>query len=262
MAVCGALLMAARAEAENSVRTISEGLVLHKTTVGDGQTAAYLQVALDKFDVRVLTALAPLNDYKVAATRSLERAPRGFFLRDYLRISAAAAVLSGGYLASFSPPEPLGFIKSNEVVANSPHNSWLTEGVFCSRVGQARIEQIRTSEDYATYRDCLQAGPLLLIDGKPPVNTPSVEAFGFGKLKGSKQEQAFVCTSADNQVVLGVTGKIDIPELVEFLGGDEVGCVDALRLTGHATAGLTLGSETFGHDNYLFPSVIAVVARQ
>lgn len=258
----GLLLMAAQAQAEDSVGTISDGLVLHRTTAGDGQRAVYLRVNPDKFDVRVLTALAPLSDYKTAKIRSLERAPRGFFLRDYLRISSAAAVLSGGYLASFSPPEPLGFIKSNNVLANSVHDSWLTEGVFCSGVGQAQIERMRAPDDYAEYRDCLQAGPLLLIEGKPPFDAPSAQAHGYGKLKSSMQEQAFICTTADNRVVLGVTGKIDIPALVEFLGRDEVGCVDAIRLTGHKTAGITLGTETFGYDEYLFPSVIAVIARQ
>jgi hypothetical protein len=88
----------------------------------------------------VLTALVPIDVPNISPTQTLERAARGYFLKDYRTLYRAKAVLSGGYIASFSPPMALGLVKSNGVVANEFHKSWLTEGFFCSDVGRVKID--------------------------------------------------------------------------------------------------------------------------
>ena len=75
--------------------------MLHQAKVAEGRLATYLRVDLEKFDVRVLSALLPRKDDKAQAAP--ERAARGFFLNDYRTLHNAEAVLSGGYKASFSP---------------------------------------------------------------------------------------------------------------------------------------------------------------
>ena len=62
--------------------------------------------------------------------------------------------------------------------------------------------------------------------------------------------------------MLGITDKIDLPTLVAFLSWGEIGCVNAIRLTGKETAGLALEDKLIGNDQYLFPSVLAVMARE
>jgi len=239
-------------------QVIADGLVLHQAKLTEGRMATYLRVDLEKLDVRVLSALLPRKDDKMQAAP--ERAARGFFLNDYRTSHNAEAVMSGGYIASFSPPTPLGLVKSDWTVVNPPHESWLTDGYFCSEPGRAQIQRWI---DLAAFRDCLQAGPILLLQGEPPKDLGRSRRPGsYKKLENSVQEQAFICTVMPNELILGITDKINLPALVDFLSREEMGCNDAIRLTGEQTAGLVLSDKEFGHDDYLFPSVIAVMPRK
>ena len=181
----GIVLGPSQAEAQDSPQTIADGLELHRASLGRGE-ATYLRVDLGKFDVRVLTALVPIDEPNISPTQTLERAARGYFLKDYRTLYGAKAVLSGGYIASFSPPMALGLVKSNGVIANEFHKSWLTEGLFCSDVGRVKIDD---DVDKDEFRDCLQTGPLLLLRGQPPRDGRSTRASGYDKLARAVQEQ-------------------------------------------------------------------------
>ena len=239
------------------------GLEFQQTVVSEGRSATYLRINLAKFDLRVLSALVPPVDVGGPSQRSgnLERAATGLSLEDYRNLYHATAVLSGGYLASFAPPSPLGLVKSNGVIVSRPHHTWLTDAIFCSNVEKATIQQWTDDFDLAHFRDCLQAGPLLLSKGNPPDNVGSTQVAGYQKLANSIQEQAFLCTLNDNQMALGITDQMELATLVDFLR-DRVGCMDAIRLTGRETAGLWFNRQLYGKDQYLFPSVIAVIPRR
>jgi hypothetical protein len=216
--------------------------------VDQDRSATYLKIDLKAFDIKVLSAVKFANG---AAT--------GYSLENYLKLGRAAAVLSGGYLASFAPPMPLGLVKSDGVVTNKSHNTWVVEGILCTKEGQLVI-RTWSAEAEEDFPDCLQAGPILLLKGKEPSDLPSRNASGYLKLAKSAQEQTFLCTLGDQQVAAGVTDKMDLPTLVDFLRG-KIGCVDAIRLTGKDTAGLRLMRPRvlYGNDAYLFPDAIAVV---
>jgi uncharacterized protein YigE (DUF2233 family) len=92
--------------------------------------------------------------------------------------------------------------------------------------------------DRAEYRDCLQAGPLLIRNGKAFNDSSISQHKGYQRLAVSKQEQSFVCIRRDGEVVLGVSDKMNLATLVDSLLRPEIGCIDAMRLTGQATAGL------------------------
>ena len=217
-------------------------------SVDQDRSATYLNIDLKAFDIKVYSAVKFANG---AAT--------GYSLDNYLNLGGAAAVFSGGYLASFAPPTPLGLVKSDGVVTNKPHGTWLVEGVLCAKEGQLVIQtwSVGAEEDFP---DCLQAGPILLLKGKEPNDLPSRSASGYLKLANSVQEQTFLCTLGDQQAVAGVTDRMDLPTLVAFLR-DKIGCVDAIRLTGKDTAGLRLKRPRalYLNDAYLFPDAIAVV---
>lgn len=223
-----------------------------------GKSAYYLRADLSDDDVRVLSPLVPLSS-ESAANRNLERMPQGFFLEDYLVRYNAIAVSSGGYMSSYSPPMALGFLKSNGMSLARPHNSWLTNGLFCSNSDRAAIQLVGVDFEPPSFRDCLQAGPVLLKDRSPP---PVSANSGYTKLAQSVQEQTFICIDSQKRIVLGVTDKINFSALVEFLRSSRIGCVDALRLTGLDTAGLRDRKKLYGHDDYLFPSVIGVIQKR
>jgi len=60
---------------------------------------------------------------------------------------------------------------------------------------------------------------------------------------------------------MGVTEKIDLPTVVGALRSPEIGCVNAIGLTGSDTSGLLVKTRVFGNDTYLFPNVLAVLPR-
>lgn len=196
----------AQAEPRESKRTLSAGLELHETTVSEGVSASYLRVDLHEFNVRVLSALVPIGSLGIAPSTSPERAVRGLYLKDYLTLYHAAVVLSGGYMATFSPPTPLGLVRSNGIVISPPDHTWLTDGYFCSEPGHVQIERWI---DLAEFRDCLQAGPLLLLKGKPQNDVPKDRRAQYQQFAALAQQHAFICTSISSEFVMGVTGKVD-----------------------------------------------------
>ena len=247
---------------QRPIASADDGFELKHVPVTQTHSATYLIVNLGKYDVRVIAALVPpgagKNNRQLAAP---ERAATGLSLDDYQRLYQARAVASGGYLASFAPPTPLGLLKSNGVLVSRSHQTWLVEGMYCSNAGQALILQWTQDADISNFRDCIQAGPILLHDGKEPNDVPSRQAIGYNKLAMSIQEQTFLCTLTGNRIVLGVTDEVNLPTLVNFLR-DKVGCLNAIRFTGAETAGLRVNEQLYGNDRFLFPSALAVIPRK
>jgi hypothetical protein len=237
-----------------SSNAAAQGLNIESQDLGSGKAAKYIRVDLGHFDVRVISPLVSLGGQAIASNP--ERAPQGLSLLEYLIRYGALAVMSGGYIDTYSPPTALGFVKSNGTLVAPPRNSWLTNGLFCSDEGRAVIQ----SGIPDNFRDCLQAGPVLLSGGhvSPQSNNP-----GYAKLAQSVQEQGFICLDSQSRVVLGVSDKINLQTLVDFLSRPEIDCKYALRLTGLSTAGLRDRSGlVIGHDDYLFPSAIGVFAKK
>jgi hypothetical protein len=225
--------------------------------LSSGKAVNYIRVDLSNFDVRVITPLVSLSGNQPASNNP-ERMPQGFLLSDYLTRYHAIAVMSGGYIDSYSPPTALGFVKSNGTLVAPPHNSWLTNGLFCSDVGRAVIQSASPLSNRSDLRDCLQAGPFLLSAGHVLTDNGT----GYLKLAQSVQEQGFICIDTQSRVLLGVSDKMNLPTLIEFLNSPEIGCKDALRLTGQDTAGLRDRNHLFGHDEYLFPNAIGILPKK
>jgi hypothetical protein len=262
IALCFALAQALVSKADDT-KIVAEGLELNRIELSDNKSANYLRISLDKVDVRVLTPLVPLSRGDktfVDTAGELSRVTRGFFLEDYKRQYNALAIISGGYIETYSPPTPLGFVKSNKIRVSVPQDSWLTNAMFCSDEGRASIQLMNPVTDRPEFRDCLQAGPMLLRGGKPPSDLVDMPTSGSQKLLKVIQKQTFACVDQGRSVILGITEEIDIPTLITAL--QRTGCVDAMRLTGSDTAGLLVKNELFGADDFLFPSAIGVIARQ
>ena len=250
------------AAAEQFRETLREGLVLQHVQISENKKMHLVRISLRYFDVRVLSPLVSLlSETKQRTNSNPERLARGYYLQEYLLRFGAEVVSSGGYIESYSPPTSLGLVKSAGTTVSSAHNSWLTEAIFCSDEGKATIDFMKSDLSKSDFRDCLQAGPMLLRQGKIPADTPTRRSTGYLKLAGSVQEQVFLCLDSAQQVLLGVTDKIDLPTLIASLIRQDVGCSDAIRLTGQDTAGLRTKNQLFGNDDYRFPNAIGVVRR-
>ncbi len=240
-----------------STNAVAKDLNIQKQELSGGQAVNFIRVDLSDFDVRVITPLVALGG-NFPASNNPERMPQGFLLSDYLTRYNAVAVMSGGYIDSYSPPTALGFVKSNGTLVAPPHKSWLTNGLFCSDVGRAVIQSSSPVSNKSDFRDCLQAGPLLLSAG----HALTEHGAGYQKLAQSLQEQGFICIDSQSRVLIGVSDKINLLTLIEFLSLPEIGCKDALRLTGLDTAGLRDRNHLFGHDEYLFPNAIGILPKK
>jgi hypothetical protein len=239
----------------------AKDLSIQTEQVSGGKSVNYIRVDLVSFDVRILTPQVSLRGVSPSSNNP-ERMPQGFYLSDYLSRYNAAAVMSGGYIDSYSPPTALGFVKSNSTLIAPPHTSWLTNGIFCSDVGRVIIQAVGSDINRPEFRDCLQAGPLLLSAGHAPSPSSSSSSAGYLKLTQSVQEQGFICIDSNTRVLIGITDKINLGTLGEFLIRPDIGCRDALRLTGLDTAGLRDHDHLFGHDDFSFPNAIGILPKR
>lgn len=234
---------------------------LKQLKLSSGVTIHYVRVALDKYDVRVLAARVPLVERAQQVQRSIERSASGYTLDEYQRRYRALAVLSGGYIDDYSPPTPLGMVRSNGVQFGAIHRSWLVDGFYCARAGHAVITRVDNDQARNGFRDCVQSGPLLLLD-KQPVRDPSRDSEApFKKFAQAAIERGFVCLTGTGEAILAVTEKIDLPTLTATLRQPEFNCVDAIGLTGAGSAGLRINDTLVGKDKFLYPSIIAVLPR-
>lgn len=255
------IILTQPAGAESSRKTVSNGVDFVQMWVASNKAINFISISLDKADVRVLTPLVPLLEAARPSvdTGDISRAARGLFLEDYMRQFGAVAVISGGYMESNSPPSPLGLVKSNHVPIAPANDSLLTNALFCSDKGRAAVQIVTRAVDRPEFRDCLQAGPILLQKGRPLDGVLNAVPSGYGRLLSPVQRQSFACMDADGHVILGVSEEIDGHTLISALQGSIMRCLDAMRLTSFDTAGLFVKNELFGSDDYLFPNAIGVI---
>jgi hypothetical protein len=243
--------------ADNSVQRP----VLRQTKISNPSVDVnYVRVSLKDFDVRVLAASAP-TDAQPGSSLSPDRMASGYSLQDYQSRYGAFAVLSGGFIDSYSPPTPLGLVRSNGVQISGIHHSWLVDGFFCSDTEHAEIVPVSNDVSRENFRDCVQSGPLLLLDKKEFSDPARDEIANFKEFAGAPYERTFVCITNDGNVILGLTGKVELPKLASALLEPEFNCRDAIGLTSFVSAGLRVGDTLLGGDNFLFPSVIAITPR-
>lgn len=221
----------------------------------------FLRVALDHFNIRVATPRVPkFGVANQTSGQNPERTPRGFFLEDYIYRYDALAAISASYVLTFSPPTPLGQIKSDGMLVGTPHSSWATEGVFCSDDGRASIEVATRSLADMDYRDCLQVGPILLRDNAVPTGLPSSTASGsdYDKMISGQVGHSIACIDNTGHVLLGLIGRIPLSELVTALRQPPLNCASAIRLQ---PGGMRVKSDLYGTDSYLHPSALVVVVK-
>jgi len=155
----------------------------------------------------------------------------------------ASVVLSGGFLKSFYPPTPLGFVKHGGEILNRGVTSDLLTGVLLASRRSVRIERYENDACSSAWSDCLQSGPLLVLQGQPALPTrDEVHLKSTQAAIDGRYQRAFVALLPNGDAILGVTGEIGLLDLQTFLvtppdqGG--LGCTDAINLSGAGSAGL------------------------
>jgi hypothetical protein len=241
---------------------VAPGVVANQMTIlTANRRTQVLSIAVDtrKAGLYVLTNRNP-DRFSEKAEGS--RGATGYSIREFASSPGVVAALSGTYLSSFSPPLPLGYVRSGGTRYNSAHSSWLTDGMICTTEGVPKLVASTTPppEPPDGPSDCLQAGPILMRDGQPAwePKTSSQQ-----QLWTSDQPQALVCL-VDERAKLIATDSFPVRDLIPVISDQSgpLACTDALRLTGSTTAELHVkGLGPFTGQETLLPNALVVVPR-
>ena len=86
-------------------------------------------------------------------------------ISEYCAKTRAIAVVSGGFMSSFSPPKELGALVIDGKIVSPPNSSWLGTGMFCTKGNDYVISEFNLSAA-SQFSDCVQSGPLFIRDGQ------------------------------------------------------------------------------------------------
>jgi hypothetical protein len=180
-------------------------------------------------------------------------------ITDYADNTDALAVVSGGFMSSFRPPSPLGEIVISGRRVSPPHNSWLTTGMLCANERNVYVGEFNTDK-IGLHDDCIQTGPIFIHDDQLRYTQDSSYSSDEMALVRSIQEQAFLCVTSTNTLILGTSSAMGLASLGR-LAKDTLHCSTALRLTGYETTGLIYDGKLVGNDKLPLTSVIAIFEK-
>lgn len=213
--------------------------------------------------IRILTPSSAFEQRSAKVARLKSSIPDGLAMRDFADLTGAAAVLAGGYVATFSPVQPLGYVRSGSRVSSRSHQSWLVDAMLCANWLDFELDLFDTLYPKRdSYADCLQIGPMVVLDGKRYFGGGNLSSAATKLLKAN-QRQGFVCRDAGGALLIGVSAETALDDFIPFLakptaqGG--LGCARAARVTGSTTATLATRGGVFGPDKYLLPTAIAIL---
>lgn len=215
-------------------------------------------------EIRILTPRSAFEQRKAKVAQLKSAIPDGLAMRDFADLTGAVAVLAGGYVASFSPVQPLGYVRSGSRVSSRSHRSWLVDAMLCANWREFELglfDALYPKRE--SYADCLQIGPMVVLDGKRYFGGGGSLSSAATKLLKANQRQGFVCRDAGGALLIGVSAETALDDFIPFLakpaaqGG--LGCQAAARVTGSTTATLATPGGVFGPDKYLLPTAIAIL---
>jgi hypothetical protein len=228
----------------------------------------FFRAAPNSFNIRILTPQTAAKIGQATGSRptnSIQRSymSQGLNMHDFAEVSGALAVLGAGYVSSFDPVTPLGFVQSDGSQVSYYSQSWLVDALLCTQNGKPVLgPSNELYKNRASYSDCLQVGPMLVEDGKPVFYMRDGLTTDQAKLLQETHPQSFVCIDDDANFIMGVTAPVKLEALTQFLTipltKAGMGCKIAARLAAGLTATLVTHGGVIGADKYLLPAAIAV----
>ena len=186
----------------------------------------------------------------------------GLSLKEYADIQNFKVVQSGGFLSSWSPPYPLGYVKIRGKEYNRPHKSWLTTGLFCTNGRSFSIEEFKSTQELNIWLSCIQAGPMIIKDQKIVLNTEKHTWF----VTGDKHRQSFICKKRNGHLLMGIAENVALKSLAEIMRKPEneggLDCINAATLMSKGVSGILVNTTThkgvFGNADVPLPNAIVI----
>ena len=222
--------------------------------------------------VRFHVASVDLSRHQAALLVDSQPKSPGVSIARFLDRSGGSVALSGGFLKSFYPALPLGYVQSAGEPVNRSHTTDLLNGLLLLGPGA----DIRSTDfvpgKYEAlaerWRDVLQSGPLLVLDGRSRLSedlaAPNNDA--DRRVVTVQAIRAFVAVECNERMLLGLTGDMTLRELAEVLSRSAAdggfACRAALNLSGAESAGLLVDAggrrAAFGGTDYRLANAIVV----
>ncbi len=230
-----------------------------------------LDIPIDGSLVRIDMAVIDTNQLSIGiGISSPDVAPRdpgapkyaGLTLSEYAALGNYRIVQSGGFLSSWSPPSPLGYVKIQGQEYNRSHNSWLVQGMFCTDGRKFEFSRFSSEHNYSSWPSCLQAGPLVILGSRIILDTRRNTGF----VTKEAHRQSFICENNKGFLLMGIAQDIKLTSLASILVKSEheggLSCVNAVALNGKGIAGLLFnfpgGAISIGNTEVPLPNAIVV----
>jgi hypothetical protein len=221
-----------------------------------------LLVTVDILKINTAKAEIGITSPEILEKKSQLSGYNGYSLNEYAKLGNYKVIQSGGFLSSWSPPHPLGYVKIQGKEYNKVHKSWVTQGVFCTDGNSFTIEMYTTPNQFILWRSCIQAGPPIILNKKIILNTNRNTSY----ITKQKHRQSFLCKSSDGYLLMGIAEDVALNKLAPYLlkaednGG--IGCVDAVLLTSKGISGILAKTQNidlkFGNTDIPLPNAIVV----
>lgn len=200
---------------------------------------------------------------KVIKNNGADQTYTGYSLKEYAVLGKYKAVHSGGYLSSWSPALPLGYLKIDDDILNKAHHTYATNGFICINDKDVIISSFKDVQQFQGWSDCLQTGTMLIEDGSIVIDQSRKGWY----ITGDPKLQAFICQKTDGDILIGTSQEnISLTSLTDYMAKPEsnggLGCHNAIsRSSGH-TAGMIINEDNsyteFGNVGIPLPDAIVV----
>lgn len=158
--------------------------------------------------------------------------------------NGAAVALGSGFVTSFSPLIPNGFLKIEGRVISKVNTKGYSGIIGVDLRGMVRLLPATAFNAIETLREGFQVGPTLIKDGE------------VQKLNTNYHTRAFCGLTRDNKVVIGISlDRMDLNALARFLANPpetfrQLKCVTALNLAGGGSEALVVERKQVQEGNY------------
>lgn len=176
----------------------------------------------------------------------------GHSLIAYQKIAEARIVLSGGFVTSFYPAIPAGYVQFHSMPINRAATDPILNGMLRISRGRASIGPFEEPDYERLTGDALQSGPLLVHGGRPVLRRAAEVAPDQAVVVEGAFIRSFVAVDKQGHALLGWVSEVSLTELVELLLRPEqargLDCESALNLSGHVNAGLLVSAGDVYHE--------------
>lgn len=159
----------------------------------------------------------------------------GLTVRDYILQKSAVVALSGGYVKEYFPPIPEGYLQVNGEPLNRKGSTAVLNAVACTSPNKLLVDFYQDQFDTREWQDCLQAGPMLIADGRDVL----LQRVSPRDFITREFERAFLGVDTQGHAVLAVSDPIRLDVLSAILASGQLGSFKTVMcLPGAGSAGL------------------------